>query len=288
MPQINPDQAKNLKAFYTGLLSSLNSYATHAATLGGDFLTMFNSLKEQCDSVLKKLGPIDQAPAALEFDSMLSSVASAMTGTQAMFGLVLEQLSAARGKVTEFQTQMASAILPDKLDGVVNDRIAERVTAGELITKEALQARITAGELVPKEVHTEACSQAKLLGIEDGKKEVQATVEAKAAAEKTMGERRVRVEKAGIPIPTAELEAILGEKEEVFTAAETKAKTRVEFLNAKRISMNSAFRSKVWADDSAWAVIETAVNEVSQNRGGASEPFALPPAADRSKSFGSV
>lgn len=270
MPQpISAEQKKGLLTFYTGLQTSLNSSAAMAASLGGEFLGMFNKLKEQCDSVLSKLGATDAVAQGLEFDSMLSCVASAMSGTQFMLGMALSSLDQARqnmaGEGQRFAAQLASQV-PVKIE--------ELVGSGELIRKATLDERIKNGELVPKDIHTEACSQAKQLGMTEGETRVRTELATTEKRVKLVGDRRKQVETASLPLPSGELESILGLEDAEFTAAQAKAKTRNEFLTTNRITLNSAYRGRVWDTDGNWALVEAAVKEIVNSRGGSHEPFA--------------
>lgn len=272
--QISPEQAKKLAQFYTGILSSLNSSAALAQSLGGPFLQTYDALKADCNAMLAKLQPTDQAGLALEFDAMLTQIVSAMVGAQSVMGMLWEQLSRAQAELTESGTRVQA-----QLASAVTVEIEKLVTAGELVRKAALDERISKGELIPREVHTEACSQAKLQGVTEGEGRVRGELEAAARRAQLAGERRQLVETASLALPPAALEAILSEPEEIFTAAKVKADERTKFLNDARISLNSSFRGQVWATDEAWNSTKVAVEELNKLAKGGHEPFTPAPSA---------
>lgn len=268
---ISKEQAKGLSLIYSGILSNLNSAtsASIAATLGGPFLAAYEAMKADCNAWIKKLEPTDAAGAALEFDAMLSSMCSAMSNAQTQMAHLWDQLQLARAKnpmdAAQVQAQLASAVAVE---------VEKLVAAGDVIPKAALDARIAAGDLVLKEMHTETCSQVKLAGIEEGEKRVRDEYVAKDATARLVGERRVLVQTAGLPIPAADLEAILGAPAETFTAAQTEAAKRSAFLKENRISLNSAFHHKIWGAADQWALVEASVATIVSERGSPHDPFA--------------
>lgn len=273
---MKPEQFAALRKLNTGLLTELNSAL--ALNLGEPFSTAFTTLKDQCNAVLARLPMTDAVPAAAELDGILSSLSSAMSGTQSLMQLLLQQVQSFKGETTRIQAQYASAILPDKLPALIEEAVTKRVTDGLLIPKETLELRITNGELVPKTVATELCSQSKLQGLEEGEKKVRDELKAREESGKVITARKTRVETASLPVPATEIETLFAGTDEEFLAKETKAKSRNDFLNSKRVSLNSTLRAKIWAPDAEWSSIETLANEMLGKS--TSDPFAKTTATD--------
>lgn len=270
--------AEATRAALTGILQSLNSAA--AMLPGGDmskleepFASAFKNLHEQCSAVLGKMPTIHQASTALELEAMLSHCASALGSAQATLSLFtnhvasLNQKLAAATDQTRIATQLASA---------VDAEIAARVEKGDLITSARLTELKTSGELVEKTVVQELCSASKKQGLEEGAAAEQAKLAAEKERARIVDSRKTLCEQASLPVPPAELEAVLAGTEDEFNAARTAAASRVEVLKKNKMSVQH-LASAVWGNEAAWRTVESAIAALPGKT--QADITAVPPAA---------
>jgi hypothetical protein len=211
--------------------------------LGEPWLTHFRKLKSDYDSALKELGPTDQAPAAMNASRHLESFYSLLSCANSL------------SDISRMKLQGTSA-----LNSAVDAEITKRIGAGELVSKadldkkisDAIEQRTKSGELFTKDVHTSLCSAAKDTGIQQGLDKAKTDFEAKETAARTLETRKTQLATNGLPIPTANLDKILGGTDAEFNAAMETAKTRITELREKKgLALNSNHDSwkMVWSEE---------------------------------------
>ncbi len=237
---------KKPREFLNALLTALNGIQ---CPLEEPWATHFNALKANYNSVLENLPPSDMVPAATEANWNLGTLLSCLYSAQSLVTSMGQTLSDVKGKMTDALSSInskAEALLADKLK---------------------------TGDLVPKETVTALCSDVKAKALEDGRNEGRTEVRTEVAKEKlaakTIIDRRALLATNSLPLP--ENDSVLGGTEEEFTALQAKAKTRIELLKGKGVSMNSKLLPKVWLPDNEFSVVETLITE-NMSRG--AEPFA--------------
>lgn len=260
------------KKFFTSVLDGcrqvFNSY--DESQLQEPWLTHYRKIKSDYDSALRDLGPVDQAPAALEAHRHLGAMYSLLSGMNAMCSYQANHIAEMKKKTEEAKHALNSA---------VDAAVAERIKNGDLIAKADVDNRVTAeiarrttaGDLIPKDTHTQLCSAAKELGIKEGRTAAEQVAATEKAQRETVEKRRASLVTNGLPIPAKEIDKILGGTDEEFGARQTEAKNRMEALTKRGISLNAQdpFWSNVWLDKEAYTNFETLVNQFA---GG--EPFA--------------
>ncbi len=236
-----PKNSKDVAAIrniFTAIRVQMNSAAT---AFSEPLKNIFAEITTKFDAVLASL-PKDEAIADWCLENQLENLFSLLAQASAvasMAGLELSQLKADLGK---------------NLNSGVTAEIDRRITAGELVTKaafdlqlaSALKLKIEAGELVPKEMHTQLCSAAKTAGITEG-----ATAERLKVTEVEQRQTLVKTRSEGlttasIPLPPADLAAILGETEENFTALRTTFDARKKKLTEEGFQLNSELLANCW------------------------------------------
>ncbi len=239
MPPVN--DTKIIRA----LLDSVKAQICASAELVSEARrTTLDGLRQQFEAVIAKFSP----EAATEPNAeQVQSLCSAITSFNSLFTLLNETLADAR---KNFATQLNSA---------VETEIKRRMDAGELIGKEAVAVRVqqevstltSKGDLVPKETVNQLCATAKATGLTEGEAKVRTEVAAKEALATKVKERTATLQTAGLPIPEAEVEALLGGTDEVFNAHKARCEKQLGDFKSKGLQLNAdnPLRAKAWLDE---------------------------------------
>lgn len=202
-----PESIKILREQATTIATAVNSMVDYLEEpLKGAFM----KIKTQINSVLEGLPPTDQAPAALNSADLLRSLLGTFTMAQSMLTSMTEF-----SKSVKAEAQLSRSSITTEVEKLVNTR----VTAGELITKEALQGKIDAAVNAAKEQHKTATT--------------------------LLNSRRTLLTTASLPVPADE--QLLGD-EQVFNTSQASAKTRAEALKVYKVEANQMI-SLCWDAD---------------------------------------
>jgi hypothetical protein len=139
---------------------------------------------------------------------------------------------------------------------------------------------------VPKETVNQLCSAAKDLGLKEGRTARDGELAVEKAADALAVTRRAALTQAGIPLPEAEVEAILRADEPTFTAARTLTENRLKGFTEAGIELTPELLGKAWLPEAAFGVFQKTVGAIpSLRRSAAPEPMAngQPPANDGKK-----
>jgi hypothetical protein len=219
----------------------------------------YTSLKAQYDTALEQLPATDQVPEALKANTVLQAFYSCLSGANALCSLMASKLNSS---ATETATALNSA---------VDARILDLLAKGELVKKDGIDkliahgiaAKTTAGELVAKATVTQLCSEARTAGLTEGESKVRVEVQAQAERTTRIGARKTALQTAGLPMPDAALEALLGGTEEEFTTIKTTAQNRIDALRKRGVALNakSSLLGKVFLPEAQWKPLEDLVVE---------------------------
>lgn len=262
----DPKNAKALRDFFSNTRTQMCSLGEQ---LGEPWLTHFNNIKGQYDALLAQLGTTDQVPAALDASAQLSALYSMLVSANSLTALIGSQM------------QMMKQTTATQMNSAIEAAIAEKLTKGELVkadvvsvkVQEAIATATQAGELVPREQHTQLCSAAKSTGLEEGKAALLAEQQAEATRKQTIETRKAALQTAGLPLPEADLEKLLGGTDEEFAATQTKVDTRVKALKAKN-AFHSQIGKFMWLDDANFAAFEALAGDIRKSTG--HEPLQQP------------
>jgi hypothetical protein len=249
-----PKNSKDLPA----LRSFLTTLRTQACASGDAFT---GALKEMRDDLVKKLDsfineiPQGDVPGDWCMEDKLQTLCSLLAAS-------IAQASMSALEVAKLQTQMA---------GAVDTEISRRITAGELVAKDAhvtavqnaVAEQTKAGAVVPKDTVTQLCADAKNLGIAEGEKKVRDEIAAEAATTKLIATRKDALQKAGKPLPEAEFERVLAGSEEEFNKVLAKFDTRLDGLKKAGVQLaGSPLLSKLFLPDEQYGVFEKTVSSI--------------------------
>jgi hypothetical protein len=163
------------------------------------------------------------------------------------------------------------AKVKQQMASVGPDAIAAAVAAGTYIPKtdfeKAVDAAVAArtvegGDLVPKETVNQLCSAAKELGLKEGRTARDGEVAAERAADALATGRRTALTTAGLPLPEAEVEAILRADEPTFTAARTLTENRLKGFTEAGIELTPELLGKAWLPEAAFGVFQKTVSAI--------------------------
>lgn len=268
-----PKDTKDVKVV-VGLVKSIQQQICAAVDLlDSPFKETFLGIKAEFDSVVAKLPLTDAVPAALELSQQLQSLWSCLYSVNSLVTFLNGSLDSMKKNMNG---QMNSAVTAE---------LNRRIAAGELIAKENIAVKVqeqvtsmtTAGDLVPKATVTQLCADAKNVGLTEGEKKVRDEFEAKTKLDQKVTERKATLQTAGLPIPDAEIEKLLGGTDDEFAANKTRLETQLAEFKSKGITLaaDSPIRSKAWlpADQfKNFLALTDGIPSLKSNGGG--EPFA--------------
>lgn len=260
-----------VKTLRTFLSSMKDQNCSLMAKYSDPIRKLAESLNTQLGTVLAALPADDTKGCEWCTEDVLNSLFCCLNNADA----ICKQLGLELSKIG--QTTAA----PEAITAAVNDM----VTKGDLIKKDALQThieaaiktKVDAGELVPKTTVDQLCSQSKVTGIEEGKQAAKTEAEQTAAAEKLAGTRREGLTQAGLPLPPAEVEALLRGSEEDFNGARKRFDDREAELAKDGITLASSteLRANLWLDDAAYKGFAKLARSIPALRSTA-DPLAAP------------
>jgi hypothetical protein len=253
-----PKNDKDIKGLRDFLTQQRTQACSVSAAFTGPMKQLFDEMTAKIDGWLSQL-PKDEVPGDWSLGCQLDQVFALMA-----------QLSAAASlaalEVTKLNTgeQFATACTAE---------INKRVTAGELFTKDGLAAHVKSltdgGELVGKDSVKQLCAAAQQVGFAEGDKKVRDEMAAQIESGKVIGARKTSLQAASLPLPDAEIEAIvLGGTDEEFNKRKATFETRLAALKAENIQLNAdsdaLLLANLWADDKAYAGFEKTVRNIPQ------------------------
>ena len=270
--KIKPVSAKDLQGvreFFTNLKTQ---FASTATVYEGPIKALFDEVTTKLEAVLSGLPKSADADWCLtdKLDWLFESLSS----SNSLISLLTLELS----KMKQTAASAAPAMV---------DTLADALAAGTHLTKEAHEAALLAAttaattDLVPKNTVDQLCSVAKNLGITEGREAVAAEAAAKLASEKLAGDRTAALTTAGLPLPDADVAAVLQASEEVFAAARTTAESRIKGFTEAGIELSPELAANVWASDAAFKTFQKTVASIPSLKRSAAptpEPFAAAPA----------
>jgi hypothetical protein len=257
MEIVIPENIKDVKAVRKFYEDQRQALCSMADGLEEPLKGHFNTLKKKYDEVLDALPPTEQVPAALEAGRHLSALYSILSAAN---GLMCSLNSALNSVKT------AGAALNSE---AVNKAIQDKIATGELFPKSVFDSKVAAevervvavrkdsGEYVSKATVQQLCSEAKNAGILEGENKVRQESQASADRARLVETRKTQVQTAGLPLPEAEIEKILGGSETEFAAQLKKAQDR--FGNLKKhsaLNSKSPLMTKIWLADSEFSTFE--------------------------------
>jgi hypothetical protein len=241
-----------IRNFFTQQCANLTAMI---GQLAEPYATEFRKLQNQYEAVLKTLPLTDQVPAALEANYHLTALFSALQANQYLVSYLGGEIAGMKKKhdemlaARESETQQLSA---------ATQKCAE------------LEKKIADGDLLDKTKVTELCSAAKTTGLAEGEANattrVRAEVEARAAAQKTIGDRKTALAAEKLPVPP--IDDLLAGKDEEYAARKTKATERAEALKKKGFALNSRTMGELaWVKDDDYARQLALIDQVLSERG---------------------
>lgn len=267
LSQIDESSRKIIQAVLGQSRDVLNSF--DLSQLAEPWLSHFNKIKSDYDSALKDLAPSDQVVASLDANRHLSCLYTLLAGANSLCSFV-------SGQMSEMKKAHATA-----LNSAADAAITAKIQSGELIAKAdldgkikaAIDARIAGGELLTKESHTQLCSAAKEIGRTEGKTAAETVIANEKAKLATLETRRGLVQTASLPVPSADIEKLLGGTDEEFNTRMETAKSRVQELMAAGIALNAANPAwdNVWKGDGEYKNFKALAIDL---KGEGAEPFA--------------
>jgi hypothetical protein len=264
----NLSEVKAIRELLTTIRSQVCGYVD---CLAEPWKTHFNALKQRYDEALGALPPTDQVPAAISAGKGLEAFFSCLMSANALAGMLGSEVRTLQGTVAS------------SMNSAVETAVAQRIASGLLFPKEVLDGRVaaevaakqTSGELVLKTTVTQLCSEAKAAGMAEGEAKIREEVAKTEAANKNIATRKGLLQTAGLPVPEAAFENILGGTEDEFATVRTTAEARIAGLQKKGIALNSKspLLAKVYLPKDQWEIFESLAQETI--RGGT--PLAPPP-----------
>jgi len=267
-----PANAQDLKGFREFMSGLRTSYASAATIYEGPTKTLFDEVAAKFKTIL------DGLPAESNGDWCLTDkldwLFDSLSGARSICDSLLLELS--KAKTTASAAALETA-----------------VAAGTHLTKEAHDAAVTAavdaaiakrtaadGDLVPQDRVNQLCSAAQLKGINEGREQLKAEMATALAAEQTATARTTALTTAGLPLPDADVAAILREPEEKFAAAKTLAQERLAAFTTAGITLEGELAAGVWLPENEFKKFHKTVSAIPALRRAApaAEPFATPPA----------
>ena len=259
---------------------ALRNYLTTLRTQACSAAEGFSApLKEMASELVKKLDgfiadlPKDDVPGDWSLESKLDSLFALLAQASAlasMAGLELSKLKA------DGATQLASAVTTE---------ISRRITAGELVAKDAHEAAVgnavkiqtDSGALVAKDTVTQLCAEARNTGFKEGEKKVRDEIAAGETRRSQIAARKEALQQAGLPVPEAEFEAVLAGTDAEFEAVKTRYTTRLEGLKKNGIQLAAGpLLSKLFMPDVEYAVFEKTVSSIDAFKTPPAEVLATP------------
>jgi len=275
MPQLKTNRdLGQVREFFTNLKSQ---FASAATVYEGPIKTLFEEVRGKLEAALNAL------PKESEGDWDLQCTLDNVVGCMASTSCLLTQLGLELSK----HKQMASAAPVDTLAAALaagsHLSKADHETAVTKAVESAIAARTgEKGDLVPKTTVDQLCSAAKDLGIKEGRAAEKAEAEARLAAEKLATERTAALTQAGLPLPEAEVAAILRAPEADFTAAKGTVETRIKGFTEAGLELPAELLAACWAPEAEFKKFQKTVTSIPalKVRAGraTAEPFATPPA----------
>jgi hypothetical protein len=255
-PPLMPKDSKDLegvRGFFSGLRQQ---FASTATIYTGPIKSLFDDVVAKLDAALAALPKTGEPNWSLtdqleNFFYLLNS-ANCVANT---LGLELS-------KVKQQMASMAS-IGPDAIEAAVKAGTHIPKTDFETAVSAAVVARtVEGGDLVPKATVTQLCSAAKDLGLKEGRLARDTELAATKAADELATGRRTALTTAGLPLPEAEVEAILSAPEADFAAARTLAESRLLKLTEAGIELTPELRAKAWLSEAGYGVFHKTVSAI--------------------------
>jgi hypothetical protein len=262
MPKDSKD-LEGVRGFFSGLRQQ---FASTATIYSGPIKSLFDDVVAKLDAALAALPKTTDTNWSLndQLENFFYLLNSA--------NCVANSLGLELSKVKQ---QMAS---------IGPDAIAQAVTAGTHIPKTDFETAVSAavaartvegGDLVPKATVTQLCSAAKELGLKEGRTARDGELAVERAADTLAVTRRAALTQAGIPLPEAEVEAILRAPEADFAAARTLTENRLKGFTEAGIELTPELLGKAWLPEAAFGVFQKTVGAIpSLRRSAAPEPLA--------------
>lgn len=238
---------KAVRKFYEDQRQALCSMAEG---LDEPLKTHFNALKKKYDDVLESLPVTEQTPGALETGKHLSALYSILTVAN---GLMCSSLNSVKTAGAALNSEAINKVLQDK------------IATGELFPKSVFDGKVAAeverltksGDYVPKATVQQLCSEAKNAGILEGENKIRQETQANADRAKVVETRKAQVQTAGLPLPAAEIEKLLGGSETEFSAHLKKAQDRFASLKKhSALNSKSPLMTKIWLADNEFSTFE--------------------------------
>jgi hypothetical protein len=262
MPKDSKD-LEGVRGFFSGLRQQ---FASTATIYTGPIKSLFDDVVAKLDAALAALPKTTDTNWSLNdqlenFFYLLNS-ANCVANT---LGLELSKV----------KQQMAS-IGPEAIAAAVKAGTYIPKTDFETAVSAAVAARTVAGgDLVPKATVTQLCSAAKDLGLKEGRSARDQELAATKVADELATGRRTALTTAGLPLPEAEVEAILRAPETDFAAARTLAEGRLLKLTEAGIELTPELRSKAWLPEAGYDVFHKTVSAIPSLRRSTTLPEPL-------------
>jgi hypothetical protein len=262
MPKDSKD-LEGVRGFFSGLRQQ---FASTATIYTGPIKSLFDDVVAKLDAALAALPKMGDANFSL--NEQLGTVFSLLSCANNCASTVSLELS-------KVKQQMAS-IGPEAIAAAVKAGTYIPKTDFETAVSAAVAARtVEGGDLVPKETVNQLCSAAKDLGLKEGRTARDGELAATKVADELATGRRTALTTAGLPLPEAEVEAILRADEPTFTAARTLTETRLKGFTEAGIELTPELLGKAWLPEAAFGVFQKTVSAIpSLKRSTAPEPLA--------------
>jgi hypothetical protein len=258
-----PTDAKDLKGLRDFCNNIRAQACSMAATTSGPLKQVWDDLAEKYNQILSGLPTTTDG--TYDLASQISCFFSALVNANAVASMATMALGTANSTLATNTTLEVNRL----------------VESGELIRKADLAAKIETGvtakvaaDFVAKDTATQLCSDAKLTGIAEGKAAALADITAAEARKTVIATRSAALTTAGLPLPDAEVEKILGGTEEEFNAAKALFETRKAEIKTAGITLASApLLAKLWLVEDKYAAFRGYINEIPALKV-TPEPFA--------------
>jgi hypothetical protein len=269
-----PKDGKDLagtREFFTGLQSS---FASAATLYEGPLKALFDETAAKLKAVL------DGLPAAASDNWCLTD----------KLDWFFDSLNSCSSLLTSVTLELQKA--KTTLASAAGDTLTAALAAGTHLTKATHEEAVTAaveaaiakrigeqGDLIARTQVNSLCSAAKAMGIEEGRKALAEEVAAKEAVEKLVGERKAALTTAGLPLPEAQVEAVLRDTEEIFTAARTLATTRLTAFTEAGLDLPAELAANAWLPEKEFQAFHKTVTGITALKRPAlmPSPFATGP-----------
>ncbi len=196
----DPSATESIKVIRASASTIATAVASMLDFLDEPLKSAFVKVKSDINTMLASLPPTDQVPAALNSADLLRSLMCSFQMAQSMMSSISEYGKQSRAELVTARNSMPTDI---------ENAITAKVTAGDLLKKDDVQAKIEAAVTAAKNDFTQG--------------------------QKIVSDRRVLLTTASLPVPADE--KLLGKDEEFNPRKET-AKTRAEALKTYKVEPN--------------------------------------------------